>query len=730
LSRACPGSKTQIEYTLDPLDNTTATDYEIVGTYDALVPQSLLELYQSGLDDLPETVSSFFDIQTRQWTTATDPKKENGKPFLVDAFRMLEPLVLNNAIEAKEGLVVDTKQGQIAFRHHRTPNQVGAGAEWSEDLLVLEPVTECVNTNLTIEFKIPPNGQLGGSDDTSLTLIDNGGFVDLVQHYPTMNVTTSQEDPQLRFRAYKAAWLVNVYSMLILNVTRPSPNAFAYLNSERGKRFALEAGFGTLGSASTVNMDQSFYSLVDPSANTKSNRTSSITNETISSGLYDNPFNLTTTNYTSISILCQGAGGADLANSSNIFVQCGLVYGAAVRTDGTESLIFEPGDTYQRSVYTCASTTRASIKTVGFKFNTTATDSSTSTSSLQALSITNITAKSYASSADAPLWAIETLPDTYTLADVQQLWGLISGANQDAPNMTAIRAPHLHLPGYSLLSGPTPNIPGYEFIPGSTAPAMALAGMYSSMSSISSTSYDYTGSSNLALFQKWQALSKDEAGIANMLGIVWADIAANLMTGTRGWGTGKVTDASGGNANGTVASKLRKRDDEEQQSVMVPVKLFERKVQYNWVYGIPAYIVLAMFLGVMMGSCCCLVLRRGTPARTKYYLNGLSAGRLLAEGKYPGVVERQSDTKIWVRAVGGRAVGLESRPNGQGEVYNSAPVTGTPGAGSPYLGPGAASQGFYPYAGKPAMGASATELSNLTPMEQGMGGNGYMRVHG
>jgi hypothetical protein len=65
---ACPGSKTQIEYTTDPDDATIATDYEIVGTYDALVPQSLIDLYQSGLSQLPETVSSFFDIQTRQWT--------------------------------------------------------------------------------------------------------------------------------------------------------------------------------------------------------------------------------------------------------------------------------------------------------------------------------------------------------------------------------------------------------------------------------------------------------------------------------------------------------------------------------------------------------------------------------------------------------------------------------------------------------------------------------------
>lgn len=66
--RVCPGSKTQIDYTMDPNDNTTATDYDIVGTYDAMVPPDLIELYQSGLSTLPETVSSFFDIQTRQWT--------------------------------------------------------------------------------------------------------------------------------------------------------------------------------------------------------------------------------------------------------------------------------------------------------------------------------------------------------------------------------------------------------------------------------------------------------------------------------------------------------------------------------------------------------------------------------------------------------------------------------------------------------------------------------------
>lgn len=665
---------------------------------------------------------------------------------------MLEPLVLNDAIEAKEGLIVDTKQGRVAFRHHRTPSHVGEGAEWSEgifflsariwpsftrlltlflrlDLLFLEPVTECVNTNLTIEFQIPTNGQTGITSDANLTLIDMGGFSSLIQEYPTMNVSTSQEDPQLQFRAYKAAWLVNVYSMLILNVTRPSPNAFGYLNSQPGKRFQLDQGFGgSLNSASSVTADTLFTSLVNPDDNAKSNYTSTFTNETVENGIYDNPFNITSANYTDISLLCQGAGGRDLANASNIFVQCGLVYGAARRADGIETLVFQPGDVYQRSVYACASTTRASIKTVNLKFNATEGDS------LKALTVTNVTEKIY-SDRDGPnpppLWAIETVD--FNLAEIQQLWGLIDESHKDAPNITAIRAPHLHLPGYGSL-GPTPNIPGYQFIPGTTATGSALGAMYSSLTGLSSNAYDYTGTSNLALFQKWQSLSANETGIARMLNIIWADTAANLMTGTRGWGTGNTTNALGGHS----PSKLSKRQDSEddQRSVMVPVRLYEKKIRYHWVYGIPAFMALALFLGILAGSCCCMLFQRGGPKRTRYYLNHLSAGRLLAEQKYPGTVDRQADTKTWIKLAGRHPVDLQKdvghgyggatvSPGGVGGLGVAPAVAPTAGV-SPYVGQHGGS-----YESKSGMGASATELSSLNPVdrpERGPNAQGYFRV--
>ncbi|KPI43258.1 uncharacterized protein AB675_6774 [Cyphellophora attinorum] len=702
---ACPGSKTQVDLTFDSDNSSVVIDSEIIGTYDMHVPDSLIDLYQSGLSTQPETVSSFFDIQTRQWTEVTNSKKLNGEPYVVDSFRMLESVVLNDAIEAKEGLVVDTKEGRIAFRHHRTPQNVGVGAEWTEDLLFLQPYTECVDLNLTLEFTVPPDGRL--SEPANLTLIDNGGFSKLVQEYPTMNVTTSQEDPNLHFRAYKAAWLTTVYSMLIMNVTRPNPDSFAYLNSEPGKRFELAGGLGAPGSLNSIKSDPYWKSLVDPDNQAKSNFTSTFTNETTTTGIYDNPFNITGANYTDISILCQGAGGADTANSSNVWVQCGLIYSAARRKDGQESLIFRGGDVYEQSVYSCASVTRASIKTVSFRFNTTTPDLN-----LKSLTVTNITDKTYSDEKGPnppPLWGIETL--NMSLVEVQQLWGLISDDNADAPNMTAIRAPHLHLPGFNLAHPPPPAY---------TAITEALVAMYD-LNPTLSTGNDYTGAGNLALFQKWQGLSKTPEGVARMLNIVWTDVAANLLTGTRGWGTGKNVTAP--------ASRLAKRQssDDAQQTVLVPVRLFERRVQYHWPYAIPAFAALALFASTLALSCCCAVLQRGGAKRTKYYMNHLSAGRLLAEQRFPGAVDKQVDRTTWVKMAGKRSVAL--REGGPGLMNPAVGGEGIHGAYSPYIGAGGGEAGGY-MESKPLASSSATELHQLHPAGgySPSNGQGYVRM--
>jgi hypothetical protein len=128
---------------------------------------------------------------------------------LLDAeFRNLETMTANDAVEAIEGLIVDTKQGGIGFRNHSAPlpNKLGYG--WSEDLLWVQPETRCVNTNLTYSYTL-----FERSIDAHIT--DPGGFVNLDHEYPRTRTRVPQSDFNLYDSAYKATWVSNVWSILL-----------------------------------------------------------------------------------------------------------------------------------------------------------------------------------------------------------------------------------------------------------------------------------------------------------------------------------------------------------------------------------------------------------------------------------------------------------------------------------------------------------------------------------
>jgi hypothetical protein len=101
----------------------------------------------------------------------------------------------------------------IFVRNHTAPaEQLEYGASWSEDLLFLEPVTECVDTNLTYDFELVSMTNVGNP-----VLVDHGGFININHTYPTYDPSSAQDDPQLAYRAYKGAWMNNAYTMLVCN---------------------------------------------------------------------------------------------------------------------------------------------------------------------------------------------------------------------------------------------------------------------------------------------------------------------------------------------------------------------------------------------------------------------------------------------------------------------------------------------------------------------------------
>jgi len=112
---------------------------------------------------------------------------KKDQPYLVGDYRYLSQMVLNNAWEAVTGLLVDTKSGGIGFRNHTTPPALPFGSTWSEDLLFIEPDTECVDMNITMDFNIPMSNDVTDLVE-NLVVTDHGGFVNLVKEIPTCEI--------------------------------------------------------------------------------------------------------------------------------------------------------------------------------------------------------------------------------------------------------------------------------------------------------------------------------------------------------------------------------------------------------------------------------------------------------------------------------------------------------------------------------------------------------------
>jgi hypothetical protein len=243
---ACPNSSNNITKVFE---NATGEYWHSESDwYDTHVPQHVIDLFESGLSTLNRSVSSIFDIQWRSYTWSEindnpDPLPiDNGTAYPVGSFRQISSLILNNAVLLVEGLIVDMVNGGIGFRNHSAPRLQPYGSTWTEDILFIQPETQCVDTNLTLDFSIRKTTAGGGSPIFKLVLTDRGGFANINQTYPTWDRSDTQNNPELLQRAYKAAWINNAWSMVFMNVTNPRNNSsppFRYLNSAVGKMFPL-----------------------------------------------------------------------------------------------------------------------------------------------------------------------------------------------------------------------------------------------------------------------------------------------------------------------------------------------------------------------------------------------------------------------------------------------------------------------------------------------------------
>ncbi|KAK4243464.1 hypothetical protein C7999DRAFT_36207 [Corynascus novoguineensis] len=634
------------------------------------IPPILREVYSSGTEGFETTISNFFDIEWRQLTTYKDDTHgilNHGAPYTVNMYRQLDSIALDNSVKLIEGLVVDTRSGGIGFRNHTVPQPPDRNVTWKEDLLFIEPVTNCVDTNLTYDFT-QLRDNYSSYDTSNYRLTDRGGFVHLNHTYPYYDVSNPQRDPDLWGRAYKAALLNNFYTMVFLNVSNPADKktgtkSFEYLNSTVGKSFPLPLNI--LVGYNAASLTYKYGDDLFPFDSTKGSK-------------YPNPFNVTQRDwFDTIPLICSGAGPADTANVTNIFVTCGLVKGPPRRVDGGPQGIFEQGSKWTMPLYSCATAVRATIKTVHFstdKGSDPATQFQTN-QGLLSFRVTNITAKHYPNPEAYPLWGVE---DTgRSLRELTPLWGLVSPAYRAAqfPNISFVQQPSLYLvglgnhirykptlPKLSISFGNRQNLPGAEF------PFAVANTLYDVSEGISDSSwpFDLIGRADMAVFTRWQTLTATPEGTAKMVNLLWTDLAASAVVGTKGIATGTSPSSSFPDGRGAGAGG---------GGGAFHVRPAIRRTRYHSAYGIPAFVLLVALVLLTTGALVASCTRLSTIEKLRVRLQQLSAGRIFTIVLYPGESDFRMPPKQWSRVSGSKTVKFADGmggPESGGAVEESA----------------------------------------------------------
>jgi hypothetical protein len=203
-------------------------------TINTTVPANYTAMFSSATGP-GNTLSGLFDIQYRRWVTEFHSGIDKGAPHVEGASRRIESLIPQEEILLREGLVVDMRDNPgIGFRNHTVPAGLAHGGTWSEDLTWLEAVTECVDTNLTVEVRIDHSMDSFYSNETYF-IVDRGAFRDL-------DITALEAPPwndnqtlDLFGRAYMAARMYNVLVGTTLNISLPLD-----ASTERAPKVAIE----------------------------------------------------------------------------------------------------------------------------------------------------------------------------------------------------------------------------------------------------------------------------------------------------------------------------------------------------------------------------------------------------------------------------------------------------------------------------------------------------------
>lgn len=164
-------------------------------------------------------------------------------------------------------------------------------------------------------------------------------------------------------------------------------------------------------------------------------------------------------------IRCTGYEDQNPSSSNKPFMRCGYLYSVPNRLDDAlQQRREDPGSNWTQSLYTCASSTKASVKTVSFMSN--------GTVALDAIKVIGM--RTVSMSGNRPIrWGIESALG-YNISDIALAWGLVSDEAQDSDSLQISDTPELYLPTAS-------RSPSFNGLPDSFAAGNAFNAAWNSV---------------------------------------------------------------------------------------------------------------------------------------------------------------------------------------------------------------------------------------------------------
>ena len=289
--------------------------------------------------------------------------------------------------------------------------------------------------------------------------------------------------------------------------------------------------------------------------------------------------------------------------------------------------------TYSQQLYTCASSVKASIKTVELQLN--------GTHGFGNLSVSQIRDRVYDDMTPEPIWGVERVePATgLTIDDVDVLWGLVGPADTDNTFIETRQAREMYLPATSWSN----DVDFRDTLAAPTVFTAAWNSVYRFASYIAGTSIQglpsYSGETQYALFLKWRELSHSPDGASRILNLIWTDVVASSVVGR------KTGFASLDNLEGGYDSASNSRMVRAHRNVIL---------YGNILFAIPALIAAGLWVAGFVVAVCFLLSRTVTKFMVVHYLNQTALGRAVvtATGLNTVKADPRAKTSRWVRANG------------------------------------------------------------------------------